>query len=63
MAPPLVGWLGAWVPCKGGCGEYWCKLHDMHAFECACPPIEEWTVNPYGEETSRNAREGRGEQR
>lgn len=38
----------AWVPCKC-CDEFWCNLHRRHAFECDCPPIEEWTVDPYSE--------------
>ena len=37
----------AWIPCPGGCGEFWCTIHRMHAFECDCPPIEEWTSDPY----------------
>lgn len=37
----------AWTPCE--CGEFWCRLHECHAFECACPPIEEWEIDPYVE--------------
>ena len=33
---------GAWVPCPGGCDDYWCKDHGEHAGDCACPPIEKW---------------------
>jgi hypothetical protein len=38
----------AWVPCPG-CEEFWCTVHDQHAFECPCPPVEEWDVDPYSE--------------
>ena len=37
----------SWVPC--GCGDFWCKIHDSHAHDCACPPIEDWDSSPYGE--------------
>lgn len=37
----------AWVPCPGGCGEFWCRIHRQHAFECPCPAIEEWECDPY----------------
>ena len=36
-----------WVPCSEGCGEFWCNLHEMHAFECPCPPVEEHEHDPY----------------
>lgn len=36
---------GPWVQCA--CGNHWCEIHSMHAFECVCPPIEEWKVSPY----------------
>ncbi len=36
----------AWVPCV--CGEFWCNVHEEHAFECPCPPVDEWAVSPYG---------------
>jgi hypothetical protein len=36
----------AWVPCDS-CENYWCTIHGMHAFECTCPPIEEWSASPY----------------
>jgi hypothetical protein len=35
----------AWVPCS--CGEYWCRIHEKHAYDCECPPIDEWTTDPY----------------
>jgi hypothetical protein len=35
----------AWVPCV--CDEWFCLMHRLHVFECDCPPIEEWAVNPY----------------
>jgi|SRR5215831_2660289 len=41
-ADPIV----FWTPCPC-CENYWCNLHKKHAFECACPPIEEWQADPY----------------
>lgn len=38
----------AWIPCPC-CDEFQCTIHQEHAFECPCPPIEEWTVDPYTE--------------
>ncbi len=37
-----------WIPCPD-CGEFWCNLHDMHAFECECPPVDEWRTDPYSD--------------
>jgi len=36
----------AWVKCPL-CAEWLCRLHKQHVSECACPPIEEWAVDPY----------------
>ena len=36
----------AWIPCPC-CDDYWCVIHDAHAYDCDCPEIDEWTVNPY----------------
>lgn len=36
----------AWVPCPG-CGNYWCRLHQQHAYDCPCPAVEDWPVDPY----------------
>jgi hypothetical protein len=38
--------LPPWTPCPH-CDEFWCNIHDRHAFECDCPPIEEWETDPY----------------
>lgn len=36
-----------WIPCPH-CDEFWCTIHNQHAFECPCPPIEDWgEANPY----------------
>ena len=43
--------VAAWQPCQ--CGEWWCRLHGQHVSECPCPPIEEWTVDPYAGTTPR----------
>lgn len=37
----------SWIPCPEGCGNYWCHIHRMHAHDCDCPTIEEWTRDPY----------------
>ena len=36
----------AWAPC-GWCEDWYCRIHQEHAYDCACPPIEEWDVDPY----------------
>ena len=36
----------AWTPC-GCCPEFWCSIHEAHAWECPCPPVEEWALDPY----------------
>lgn len=38
----------AWVKCRL-CDCYWCTIHKTHAYNCDCPPIEEWEVDPYTE--------------
>jgi hypothetical protein len=43
----------AWIKCPRECGEFVCTIHEMHVFECPCPPIEEWKVNPYKKPTYR----------
>jgi len=34
-----------WERCV--CGDMWCHEHGKHTHECSCPPIEEWTTDPY----------------
>lgn len=36
----------AWVPCDC-CESHWCNRHGKHAYECPCPPVEEWELSPY----------------
>jgi DNA (cytosine-5)-methyltransferase 1 len=36
----------AWIPCEC-CENYICTIHGMHAYECPCPPVEEWISDPY----------------
>jgi hypothetical protein len=36
----------AWIQCRW-CAEVYCRIHGLHAHECACPPIEEWDCDPY----------------
>jgi hypothetical protein len=38
--------IAPWTPCED-CDEYWCNIHLEHAFECECPPLEEWSTDPY----------------
>lgn len=49
--------LPAWEQC-GCCDEFWCNIHDMHAFECDCPPIEEWNSDPYMADTNSHSLQG-----
>ena len=37
----------AWLPCDDGCDDFWCRIHDMHAYDCDCPAIEAWETDPY----------------
>jgi DNA (cytosine-5)-methyltransferase 1 len=44
----VIGWIApAWAACGDGCGDFWCNSHQMHAYDCPCPPIEEWEHDPY----------------
>lgn len=38
--------LAPWVTCPN-CENYWCNIHNQHAHECECPPVEDWTTDPY----------------
>lgn len=44
MLFPLRGPL--WESCNC-CDEFYCHVHQRHAWECECPEIEEWTIDPY----------------
>jgi hypothetical protein len=46
MRMKMSVYVAPWEPCPD-CPEYWCNIHGMHAFECECPPVEEWDTNPY----------------
>lgn len=35
-----------WRVCVS-CGDYWCEAHELHVYDCPCPPAEEWNVWPY----------------
>lgn len=35
----------AWIPGTGGTFE--CMIHGMAVRDCPCPPIEEWSIDPY----------------
>lgn len=41
--------IAAWIPC-GGCDDFFCTLHGTHAYDCECPPIEEWDADPYADD-------------
>lgn len=47
------GVIPAWIPCPD-CEDYWCTIHNCHAFECECPPIDEWDYDPYSERREEN---------
>jgi hypothetical protein len=36
----------AWMRCTD-CGDFWCNVHRQHVADCACPPPEAWTQDPY----------------
>lgn len=41
-------WWPAWAPCW--CGDhFWCRIHSVHAEDCGCELVEEWTIDPYEE--------------
>jgi hypothetical protein len=29
------------------CQDYICNLHEMHAHDCECPPVDDWKESPY----------------
>lgn len=37
----------AWMRCPC-CDDFVCTIHSEHTADCPCPPIEEWTTDPYG---------------
>jgi hypothetical protein len=41
-----VEMIPAWVPCEC-CEDYICTIHGMHAHDCECPPVEDWSTSPY----------------
>lgn len=49
-----VPWVApAWEACD--CGDYWCTVHQQHAHECPCPPVDEWPTDPYSDPTPHPA--------
>lgn len=42
----MVSAGSAWTPCPC-CENFLCLIHGGHAHDCPCPPLEEWTTNPY----------------
>ena len=36
-----------WTRCEC-CEDFWCNICDQHAYDCDCPPIDEWETDPYG---------------
>jgi len=54
-----------WIPCPD-CDDFLCTLHHLHAYDCACPAIEDMTpeqrATVYGESKGPGRpREGRDE--
>ena len=36
-----------WTRCEC-CEDFWCNIHRKHAYDCKCPPIDEWIlISPY----------------
>ena len=35
-----------WIRCPE-CEDFWCLEHQDHAYDCECPPVEEWEGSPY----------------
>ena len=33
-----------WTPCDM-CEDYICNIHEMHAYDCLCEPVEWWYEN------------------
>jgi hypothetical protein len=50
MLDELPAWtLGpAWTPCDG-CEDFYCQIHQVHAYDCECPAVEDWMqgLDPY----------------
>ncbi len=44
----------AWTRCPC-CENFWCNIHQMHAHDCPCPPIEEWPMSPYDDPRENEA--------
>ena len=44
----LLSAAADWIPCSF-CDGWWCRIHDMHAHDCPCPPVDEWDCDPYVE--------------
>ena len=40
--------MPAWLPCEC-CEEFLCTICGDHAWNCPCPPVEEWQSGPYDE--------------
>lgn len=36
----------AWVPCDS-CDDMFCEVHQTHAWDCSCPPIDDWVEAGY----------------
>lgn len=32
-----------WTRCTC-CDDFWCNVHDEHAFDCVCPVIDVWAA-------------------
>jgi hypothetical protein len=37
----------AWMRCLC-CDDFLCTIHGEHIYDCSCPPIERWKMDPYG---------------
>lgn len=41
MSPPDPYDYWSRCPC---CEDYWCSIHQQHAHDCPCPPVEDWSA-------------------
>ncbi len=48
-----------WVQCEC-CEDFVCNIHQLHVFQCPCPPIDEWVEadhDPYLSEITPELKE------
>jgi hypothetical protein len=46
-SPPCYAggpFITPWTLCEC-CEDFWCNIHNAHAYDCSCPSIEVWCDN------------------